>query len=124
MSGINCPDCNERFSRSVDPGDVKFIETKGVCRECLKVSKGLIKAGNDVTYYVPWWYRHFLDTELPMKPESVEDVNMFIPTISWCDEHKKWKLTTSGADSGGYDVQDFEIYFDTKEEILELMAKE
>jgi hypothetical protein len=124
MSGVNCPDCNERFSRGCDPYDVRFIETKGACRKCFQLSKGLIKDGTDTPYYVPWWYRNSIDSELPTDSKYFEDANMSIPKISWCDRHKKWKLTTSGADAGGYDVQDFEIYFDTKEEIFELMLKE
>ena len=122
MSNINCPNCNEEFSRNTNPYDTKFVEKNGACKKCFLLSKGLVKAGN-APYYVPWGYRNWVETEEPRSEESFEDINMFIPTISWCDRYNKWKLTTSGADSGGYDVSDFEIYFDTKEEIVALMLK-
>jgi hypothetical protein len=116
---MKCLKCNKD---KILHHDVDFIKKRGMCEECFEVSKGLVK-DEDNHYFVPWAYRYWTDTEEPREKEYFEDVNMFIPKISWSEEHKKWKLITSGADCGGYDVQDFEIYFDTKEEIFELMLK-
>jgi len=114
---MKCPKCNrEEYNTTI-------IRTKGMCETCFNISKGLVKA-EDKLYYVPWSYRNSIDrdgTETATEPKHFEEVNISIPRISWCNIYKKWKLETSGADFGGYDVQNFEIYFDTKEDIFALM---
>lgn len=115
---MKCPKC-ERES-GYKP---RIIETKGMCEDCLDELKGLIKVEGK-PYYVPWSYRNGVEvdgTETATDPEFFEEINMFIPKISWCNIYQKWKLETSGADFGGYDVQYFTIYFDFKEDILALM---
>jgi hypothetical protein len=90
-----------------------FISKYGLCEECYVESKGLVKSGN---HYVPWSYCHFIHTGEPSP--GIEDANASLPSISWCEKYKKYKVEFNDADIGGYDVQPFVWYFDSLEDIL------
>ena len=114
--------CGEGI-HSYNSYDVDFFEKYGVCKSCYHKSKGLIKVGN---HYVPWEYRNHaeLTGDTPAIPEHYEDVYAALPTIEWCKERMKWKVTFAAADIGGYDVCTIEWYFDSKEDIIQEMMEE
>lgn len=109
--------------------DAGFIKLKGVCPKCLKDSMGLIKVDN---HYVPWRYRNNVDFDMESNKVTIskgnadyyDDIYAKMPKVEWCDKYKKYKFTFEGADFGGYDVDGFEWYFDTKEEIFKLIFGE
>ena len=105
------------------PHNIEFFEKNGMCEECYYKSKGLIQVGN---HYVPWEYRNHaeLTGDEPANPEYYEDVNASLPTVEWCEENKKWKVSFAAADFGGYDVCPIEWYFDNKEDIIKEMMGE
>lgn len=121
-----CKECGRSFSPlRIYPMEREkiIIEQVGMCEECFGKSKGLIKVGN---HYVPWIYHHNINVNLEEKTikisktnsEYIEDINSSFPKAEWDEEYKKYKVSFDGADFGGYDVEDFEWYFDTKEDIL------
>jgi hypothetical protein len=89
-----------------------------MCDSCVEESMGLVKVDN---HYVPWKYHNYSDTLKPTEPNYYDDVHAEIPKVEWCEKYKKYKLTFLGPDFGGYDVAEFERYFDTKEEIFKLI---
>ena len=108
---INCPKCDEFDPRSV--------ERVGLCSKCYSAKQPLIKVDN---HYVPWNYRHYTDSGETMKKDHEEDVNASLPTVEWCDKRKKFKVTFTAADTGGYDVTPVSWYFDSVEDILKTMG--
>ena len=115
---MNCPKCNKETTY-LD----SCIEVVGMCEDCLNIAKGLVK-DDEESYYVPWSYRNWVDTNHARSEEDFEEKNMFIPEVTWSDEYGKWKLSLNGADSGGHDIQNFEIYFDSKKDIAKLIGLE
>ncbi len=113
----NCKDCNKDISRDFVRRDTKL----DMCDDCVEESMGLIKVDN---HYVPWGYRNHADTLEPTGPDYYDDVYAKMPKVEWCDKYKKYKLTFHGTDFGGYEADEFEWYFDTKEEIFELIFGE
>ena len=73
-------------------------------------------------YYVPWDYLFWSDTDEPMGIGEEEHVNASIPKVTFDQKTKKYKLDFIGADGGGYDVQSFAFYFDSKDEILKAIG--
>jgi hypothetical protein len=92
-----------------------FVSKYGLCKKCYVESKGLVKSGS---HHVPWDYRYDAGTSKEMESEYYDDVNASLPSISWCEKYKKYKVEFSDADIGGYDVQPFVWYFDSLEDIL------
>ncbi len=124
---IICPECNSTTDpvwapakKSAPSLAAKFIESEGMCMECFKKSKGLVKIED---HYVPWSYRNWADSPKKRSADDAEDINADLPEITYCKEHKKWKLEFTGADSGGYDVQLFTWYFDDLNSIFLKMNK-
>lgn len=113
----NCKNCNKDISDRVIRRNVKL----DMCDSCVEESMGLVKVDN---HYVPWKYRNYADTLKPANPDYYDDIHADLPKVEWCDKYKKYKLTFQGGDFGGYDVADFERYFDTKEEIFKLIFGE
>lgn len=112
--------CGEGI-HSYNPWDIEFFEKNGVCEDCYHAAKPLIKSG---THYVPWEYRNHAEPkgDSPAEPEHFEDVNASLPSISWCEEHKKWKVEFYAPDAGGYDVCHVVWYYDSKEDIIKEMT--
>lgn len=113
---VKCKVCDKDLSRHSH----HHIE-RGMCGDCTEDSMGLIKVDD---HYVPWKYRNYSDTLKPTEPNYYDDVNAKMPKVEWCDKYKKYKFTFQGADFGGYDYDEFEWYFDTKEEIAKLIFGE
>jgi hypothetical protein len=78
------------------------------------------RRGHGVTYYVPWTYEYYEDSR-QRNTKYIEDKCAEPPRISFDKERGKWKLEFDGPDSGGYDVQGFEYFFDTKEDIYKML---
>ncbi len=112
-----CSECKKDISEDIIRRDAKL----DMCDDCVEESMGLVKIDD---HYVPWAYRNYADTLKPTDPKYYDDVCAKLPKVGWCDKYKKYKLTFQGADFGGYDVADFERYFDTKEEIFKLIFGE
>jgi len=118
---VVCPECHKEFFDSRHKDQCDFIQNLGKCEECCIKEKGLIKIGN---HYVSYGYRNYINSdgsEEPAEEEHYEDVNAFLPKISWNGFYRKWQVKFSGADSGGYDVQNFIWYFSTLEGIINEM---
>lgn len=115
-----CSECNEDLSRYST-----HFAGHGLCPDCLKESKGLMKViDEDGEYYVPWDYRYYIDTFEARHEDMYEDVNARLPKVEWCDKHKKYKLTFDAPDLGGYDSTILKWYFDSKEDVIKAIFKE
>jgi len=76
----------------------------------------LIKVGN---YYVPKQYR--FDDDGMERAFGPDDVNASLPGLKWDDELGKWAVNFHSPDSGGYETMGFVWYFDTIEDLIEVM---
>lgn len=92
-------------------------EEKGVLIERTRELEG----GGKIHYYVPKRYEYFGDTGKRMREGHEEDTNCFVPHVEFDEKSNKWVLHLMGADSGGYDVETFEYYFDDLNDVLTFM---
>lgn len=72
-------------------------------------------------YYVPKGYLYYSDTGERRCPEYEEHTCADPPSYSYNEETDKWYLSFSGADIGGYDVGEFDFYFDSEEDLLNFL---
>jgi hypothetical protein len=104
----HCPRCKKWTHGGYDDG---------LCDDCIDHGKPLIKSDD---HYVRHSYRHYLDGS----GDAHEDENASLPTITWDEHRKKWKVSFQAADCGGYDVFICEWWFDTKEDIINHMRRQ
>ena len=106
------------INHSAHPDDV-------TCQECIAtfpkwltecISNPLVKT--EEGYYVHWSYLRYEDTGEPNEESHKEHSCATPPSYRYDAKHKKWALNFSGADFGGYDVQDFTFYFDSEKDII------
>lgn len=120
--------------------DMKFspknvVIDSGKCESCYAEEQPLIKMPGGS--YLPWELMHrvqpggeiysgrFVEENEDTTPIYKDMVDRRVPQITFCHQKGKWKLTYLGIDCDVNDgVVKMERYFDTKEEILELMTKE
>jgi hypothetical protein len=114
--------------------DASQIEALGKCAKCYKEEQPLVRMPGGS--YLPWecvYTIHYngsisnsVEERVDTKPawDGVED--RAIPKITFCEKYKKWKLSYNGhsGEIGDYGATSVERYFDTKEEIFELMTEE
>jgi len=73
-------------------------------------------------YYVPKEYLYYEDGE--KRDLAFEaHVNAPLPSYGYDEETKKWCLVFFGADFGGYDVQEFTVFFDSEEDLLKSLKE-
>jgi hypothetical protein len=112
---VRCKQCNKYLDGYVNhPNE----HDSTLCDECWEHNQGLVPC---LGHYVPWSYVYWSDTLKRREVAHHEDIHAKLPTISWCEEFKKWKVSFTGADSGGYDVQHFEWYYNSREDIIKEM---
>jgi len=101
------------------------------CQDCLAtfpewllecISNPLVETKEG--YYVHWSYLRYEDTGEPNAESHKEHSCATPPSYCYDVKHKKWALNFSGADFGGYDVQDFTFYFDSEKDIITFLRKQ
>lgn len=120
--GISARDQEQKHDGQVD--DVTcplcIAAFPGWLIECIK--NPLVKT--EEGYYVHWRYLRYGDTGKLRVEDHKEHVCAIIPSYHYDEKYKKWAFNFSGADLGGYDVQNFTFYFDSEEDILKCLKKE
>jgi len=119
---MKCPQCKIDRSKATVPGTEKYIKERGVCDTCWEENLPLIKRKEG--YYVPGGYDIWPDTMEERIPNDCEDEKARPPRIEWSENKQKWALVFDSADCGGYDVQSFIYYFDTKKDIYAFLEEE
>lgn len=56
-------------------------------------------------------------------PEDQDDSKAKPPFIKFDEEKQMWDLTFESGDSGGYDVEEFHYYFNSKADLLEYLNR-
>jgi len=123
VAGVRCPECDKFYSATLDSYMNEYIRARGMCRDCLEDTKGLVKVGN---HYVPWAYRNNAEPQgdTPSPARHYEDANASLPSITMDERYGKWKLTFDSADFGGYDVTTLTWYFDNLADLIAMMKGE
>lgn len=121
--GLNSTDHGGKTDHSGRPDDV-------TCQECLStfpewliecIKNPLVKTKEG--YYVYWGYLRYSDTGKPNAESHIEHSSAAPPSYRYDKRYKKWALDFSGADFGGYDVQDFTFYFDSEKDIITFLKR-
>jgi len=79
-------------------------------------------------HYVPFSYHNYFTrkgTEEITNEDCYEDVNAKFPKVSYCETHKKWKVTFSSASRFmGNDAVELSWYFDSIVDVIAAMTTE
>ena len=107
IRGRMCPECHTK----------KAVETLVEVGYEVDAKNGLVKLEGD-NYWIPIDYIIWSDSFKIREREEDDHINLKFPEVILNPETKLFEVTLIGADSGGYDVQDFTVYFETLEEVI------
>ncbi len=78
--------------------------------------------GNRIKYFISKYYEFYKDNGEVRSYEDIEDCRAVPPGIAYNKDLNKWCLTFDSADMGGYDVQEFEYYFDSLPALMSFLG--
>lgn len=79
------------------------------------------KGGQEIKFHVPKSYNFWPGLKKKRRVKDREDCCASKPEVEFDEKSGKWAFTFTGADSEGFDVQDFTYYFDDLNDILEFL---